>query len=72
MSESIGDDPNRRLSYAGVAAGDFARDTRPSAPRGQAVRVGDRAALRDPRHGRRCQLLSVDARVHPRASATAQ
>jgi putative ATP-binding cassette transporter len=27
MCESIGDNPNRRLSHAGIAAGDFARDT---------------------------------------------
>lgn len=38
---SIGDNPNRRLSHAGVAAEDFARDTGPSSPGRQAVRSFD-------------------------------
>src|SRR5208337_2669392 len=40
MSESIGDNPNRRLSHAGIAAGGFAHHPRPSSRRRQAVRSG--------------------------------
>ncbi len=35
MCESIGDNPNRRLSHAGIAAGDFARHSGPSSPEGK-------------------------------------
>ena len=38
----------------------------------QAVRVGDGAALFDPRHGGRRQFLSADARVHPHSSPASQ
>src|ERR1017187_9181672 len=40
MCESIGDNPNRRLSHVGVAIGDFAFDPGPPARRGQAFRSG--------------------------------
>ena len=39
MSESIRDNPNRRLSHAGVAIGDFALDPRPSSRGRQAVPI---------------------------------
>ena len=45
MSKFIRDNPNRRLSHAGVAIGDFALDPRPSSRGRQAVRFGDGVAL---------------------------
>src|SRR5271157_5093897 len=61
MSESIRDNPNRRLSHAGVAIGDFALDPRPSSRGRQAVRFGDGVALLDLGDGRRRQLLPANA-----------
>src|SRR5271163_3677311 len=61
MSESIRDNPNRRLSHAGVAIGDFALDSRPSSRGRQAVRFGDGVALLDLGDGRRRQLLPANA-----------
>src|SRR5271163_3555699 len=61
MSESIRDNPNRRLSHAGVAIGDFALDPRPSSRGRQAVRLGDGVALLDLGDGRRRQLLPANA-----------
>ena len=40
MSESIRDNPNRRLSDAGVTAGDFAHDPGPASRGRQTVRSG--------------------------------
>ena len=42
MSESIGDNPNRRLSHAGIAAGGFAHYPRPSSRRRQASSSSER------------------------------
>src|SRR5271165_1900952 len=61
MSESIGDNPNRRLSHAGIAAGGFAHHPRPSSRRRQAVRSGHGVAVRRSQHGRRGQLLPANA-----------
>ncbi len=61
MSESIGDNPNRRLSHAGIAAGGFAHHPRPSSRRRQAVRSGHGVAVRHSQHGRWCQLLPANA-----------
>src|SRR5271168_2444283 len=61
MSESIRDNPNRRLSHAGVAIGDFALDPRPSSRGRQAVRFGDGVALLDLGNGSRRQLLPANA-----------
>jgi hypothetical protein len=60
MCESIGDNPNRRLSHVGVAIGDFAFDPGPPARRGQAFRSGDRVALRHSRHGCGGQFLPAN------------
>ena len=49
----IRDNPNRRLSHAGVAIGDFALDPRPSSRGRQAVRFGDGVALLDLGNGSR-------------------
>ncbi len=61
MCESIGDNPNQRLSNVRNVAGVSAVDSRSSARRGQAVRSGHRVALRHSRHGRRGQLISANA-----------
>ena len=61
MSEFIGDDPNWRLSHAGIAAGGFAHHPRPSSRRRQAVRSGHGVAVRHSQHGRWCQLLPANA-----------
>src|SRR5579863_8698137 len=61
MSESIRDNPNRRLSHAGVAIGDFALDPRPSSRGRQAVRFGDGVAIFDLGNGSRRQLLPANA-----------
>ena len=61
MSKSIRDNPNRRLSHAGVAIGDFALDPRPSSRGRQAVRFGDGVALLDLGNGSRRQLLPANA-----------
>ena len=61
MSEFIGDNPNRRLSHAGIAAGGFAHHPRPSSRRRQAVRSGHGVAVRHSQHGRWCQLLPANA-----------
>ena len=61
MSKSIRDNPNRRLSHAGVAIGDFALDPRPSSRGRQAVRFGDGVAIFDLGNGRRRQLLPANA-----------
>jgi hypothetical protein len=60
MCESIGDNPNRRLSHVGVAIGDFAFDPGPPARRGQAFRSGGRAAVRHSRHGCGGQFLPAN------------
>jgi membrane-associated phospholipid phosphatase len=60
MCESIGDNPNRRLSHAGLTVGDFALDPGPSSRRRQAVRSGDRVALRHSRHGCGGQFLPAN------------
>jgi len=61
MSESISDNPNRRLSDGVVAVGGFALDPGPSPRRRQALRSGHRAAVHDPRHGRGSQFLPANA-----------
>src|SRR5208337_3086193 len=61
MCESIGDNPNRRLSHAGIVAGGFARHPRPSSRRRQAVRSGYGVAVRHSQHGRRGQLLPANS-----------
>ncbi len=61
MSESIGDNPNRRLSHAGIAAGGFVHHPRPSSRRRQAVRSGHGVAVRHSQHGRGGQLLPTNA-----------
>ncbi|MGO9759530.1 MAG: beta strand repeat-containing protein [Roseiarcus sp.] len=61
MSESISDNPNRRLSDGVVAVGGFALDPGPSPRRRQALRSCRRAAVHDPWHGRRSQFLPANA-----------
>src|SRR5271166_4933525 len=61
MSESMPDNPNRRLSDVAVAVGGFALDPGPSSRRGEALRSGDGVAVHDPRHGRRSQFLPANA-----------
>ena len=60
MSESIRDNPNRRLSHAGVAIGDFALDPRPSSRGRQAARFGDGMAA----GANSCRQMHEFIRIH--------